>query len=133
MDAVWFLTNSGYIFQGFPLQNTGFTRLNGVMVTFVCQLCQAGVPSCLMKCLYECGHVLKQDLTFTNTDLKYSRLAFLEQESLVQSSKSPKSKTEISLRRNSVSRLQHGNLPAFLTHCCCHVDFRPEMTPSTLT
>lgn len=107
MDATWFLTNSGFIFQGFPLQNTGFTQLNGVMVSFVCQLCQAGVPSCLMKCLCGCGHVLKQDLTFTNTDLKHSRLPFIEQESLVQSSKNPKSKTEIFFRRNSVSRLQH--------------------------
>lgn len=93
----WFLTNSGFIFEGFPLQNTGFRQLNGVMVTFVCQLCQTGVPSCLMKCLYECGHVLKQDLTFTNTDLKYSRLPFIEQGNLVQSSKIPKSKLKFPL------------------------------------
>lgn len=94
-------------------------------------LWQAVVPSCLVKRQYRHESVLKWDLTFTNTDFKWSRLPFVDQEGLVQSIKSPKWKTEVSFRIQP----QDYNieiLPAPLTHCSC-VGFRLDVTLSTLT
>lgn len=102
-------------------------------VPFICHLCQAWVPSCLVKCQYGCGSVLKWDLTVTNTDFKYRGLHYCSLSKRALSNPLEALKTELKLLLGGIQPQDCNTeiLLSFSAHRPCCAGSRAEMTPST--